>query len=670
MKQLLVASRPASWINTALPFLAAALAFRLTPSWALILGFLYFLGPYNLLLYGVNDLFDYESDRLNPRKGGLEGGLVAPSGAPLLIASITLTNLPLLGAIAYLGGPPVGIALGVTVVAALAYSVPPARTKVIPVLDSVTSASHFVLPAVCGLLVAGLSLDAFPWRLLAAFALWAMASQALGAIQDVGYDRQAGIGSIATAIGERGAALFATTAYSLAIVILGVGGGLELVAAAALLPYVLLAGSCLGEDPAQQARRAWRGFMAMNLLAGFVITQLYLRAWGWDRISILELLAGAAALGVLASLGTLILNQLALRRAAAKPPFGPLPAVSVIVTADGPPGDVGRRCASLLRQAYPGRLELIVVTAAATAGCREEAASVLGPDGVLVVAGPTPEGWTDRCWAADRGAQRATGELLAFVGAPATLAPQAMAEAVSSLRTRQAAMVSLLPGQAMASTAQRALLPAVALIRHSWTPIFAQTWARGRWAGLSLAFEPCLLVTRSAYRISGGHQAIAGSEHPARALARAVASAAGPVLVLDGTQLVEVAGGTSTADVRQFWRRSHYHSVGNSLAVALAGAAAVICTQLLPLVLPVLAVLYRDGAALAASLVALVSLICLRLLGARWDRQPLSSICWHPVTWVLTLAFQLESVGDGLRGRVPVRGGSSRLREAAGATTS
>ncbi len=30
------------------------------------------------VMYGVNDIFDYESDIKNPRKGGLEGSLVAP----------------------------------------------------------------------------------------------------------------------------------------------------------------------------------------------------------------------------------------------------------------------------------------------------------------------------------------------------------------------------------------------------------------------------------------------------------------------------------------------------------------------------------------------------------------------------------------------------------------
>ena len=32
-------------------------------------------------MYGINDVFDYASDLRNPRKGGIEGGLVEPARA-------------------------------------------------------------------------------------------------------------------------------------------------------------------------------------------------------------------------------------------------------------------------------------------------------------------------------------------------------------------------------------------------------------------------------------------------------------------------------------------------------------------------------------------------------------------------------------------------------------
>ena len=72
-RQLLGSSRPVSWVNTAYPFAAAYLLSGGGITAELVIGTLFFLIPYNLLMYGINDVFDYESDLRNPRKGGIEG---------------------------------------------------------------------------------------------------------------------------------------------------------------------------------------------------------------------------------------------------------------------------------------------------------------------------------------------------------------------------------------------------------------------------------------------------------------------------------------------------------------------------------------------------------------------------------------------------------------------
>ena len=94
VRQLLGTSRPLSWINTAYPFAAAYLLAGGGVDAALMVGTLFFLIPYNLLMYGVNDVFDYESDLLNPRKGGVEGALVDRSQLRVLLWTSVL--LPVL----------------------------------------------------------------------------------------------------------------------------------------------------------------------------------------------------------------------------------------------------------------------------------------------------------------------------------------------------------------------------------------------------------------------------------------------------------------------------------------------------------------------------------------------------------------------------------------------
>ena len=277
LSELLRVSRPFSWINTVLPFLAVGLWVQHRITASLVLGALFFTLPYNLLLYGVNDLYDYESDWRNPRKGGvIEGGLLPPRDAGLLRLAISILTLPLLAVIAWLNLLS-GAALALTAAVALAYSLPPLRFKEIPGLDALVASLAFVLPAACGAIIAGATLAHFPWLYLAAFLVWGLASQALGAIQDVRYDRSAHIQSIAAVVGERNTALIATAAYLVAAGLVATAGGQALIAAAALLPYAGLSASCLVGDPSKWARRAWRGFLGLNLLSGFVITMVLLQ---------------------------------------------------------------------------------------------------------------------------------------------------------------------------------------------------------------------------------------------------------------------------------------------------------------------------------------------------------------------------------------------------------
>src|SRR5690606_14002774 len=216
MRQAFVASRPISWVNTAFPFGAALLLTTREIDAALIIGALYYLVPYSLAMYGINDVFDYASDRANPRKGGIEGALLHPRHHRRVLWLSAITNVPFLAALAALGGPPTWIALAVSTFALIAYSAPRLRFKERPVLDSLTSSTHFVSPAVVGLTLGGAEFTAPMLLLLGAFFAWGMAAHAFGAVQDIAPDRDAGIGSIATAIGARSTVRLALALWLLA----------------------------------------------------------------------------------------------------------------------------------------------------------------------------------------------------------------------------------------------------------------------------------------------------------------------------------------------------------------------------------------------------------------------------------------------------------------------
>jgi 4-hydroxybenzoate polyprenyltransferase len=275
-RQLLGSSRPISWVNTAYPFAAAFLMAGGGPTVELLLGTLFFLFPYNLLMYGINDVFDYESDLRNPRKGGVEGIVLGSRWHRLTLWSSTLLALPFVVYLLAVGSLASGLVLAVVLAAVVGYSAPGIRLKERPLLDSMTSATHFVGPAVFGLALAGATPTVPVVASMVAFFLWGMASQAFGAVQDVTADREAGIGSIATVLGARGTVRTAIALYAAAGLVMLLAGWPGALAGLLAVPYVLsiLPFRSLPDGRCEEANQGWRRFLWLNQVTGFLVTLL------------------------------------------------------------------------------------------------------------------------------------------------------------------------------------------------------------------------------------------------------------------------------------------------------------------------------------------------------------------------------------------------------------
>jgi 4-hydroxybenzoate polyprenyltransferase len=273
---LLLASRPISWINTAFPFAAAYWLSTGQLDARLVIGTLFFLVPYNLAMYGINDVFDYASDLANPRKGGMEGAVLDRRVHGLTVRTAIALSLPFVIALVLLGSPASWVVLAISLFAVAAYSVPGLRFKERPFLDSVTSSTHFVSPAVYGLALAGAPISASTLALLAAFFLWGMASHAFGAVQDVVPDRAGGIRSIATAMGARWTVRFAIALWTVAGLLMLLTDWPGPLAGLLALPYIATAlpFRSIGDDQSEHANRGWKRFLWINYTVGFLITML------------------------------------------------------------------------------------------------------------------------------------------------------------------------------------------------------------------------------------------------------------------------------------------------------------------------------------------------------------------------------------------------------------
>ncbi|MFJ2553423.1 prenyltransferase [Microbacterium sp. NPDC087591] len=279
--QIVLSSRPISWINTAFPFAAAYLLSTREIDATLVIGTLYFLIPYNLAMYGINDVFDYASDLANPRKGGIEGALLAPRIHRATLWAAAVTNVPFLIYLVIVGNPASWIWLAVSVFAVIAYSAPGLRFKERPFLDSITSSTHFVSPAIVGLALTGVPVTTGTVIVLVAFFLWGMAAHAFGAVQDVGPDREAGIGSIATVIGARATVRLSVALWTVAGASMLLTPWPAPLAAVLALPYIVnaLPWWNVTDEGSAATNRSWRRFIALNYIAGFLATMILILAW-------------------------------------------------------------------------------------------------------------------------------------------------------------------------------------------------------------------------------------------------------------------------------------------------------------------------------------------------------------------------------------------------------
>jgi 4-hydroxybenzoate polyprenyltransferase len=276
VRTLVVSSRPVSWINTAFPFAAAYLLTTREVDATLVIATLFFLVPYNLAMYGINDVFDYESDLRNPRKGGAHGAVLDRRLHAITLWAAALSCLPFLVYLVIVGSPLSWAVLAVSMFFVVFYSAPPLRLKEVPFADSATSSIHFFSPAVYGLVLAGAIWTPQLVAVIVAFALWGVASHAFGAVQDVVADREAGIASIATVRGARWTVWFALICYALAglVMLLSAWPGplaaaLTLLYLGAVWPYRRVT-----DETAERATAGWRRFLWLNQIAGFGVTLL------------------------------------------------------------------------------------------------------------------------------------------------------------------------------------------------------------------------------------------------------------------------------------------------------------------------------------------------------------------------------------------------------------
>lgn len=205
-------SRPRFWLYLFGPYLVGLAAGATSTSDflrldSLLFGF-YFLLPANLLVYGINDIFDFETDRLNPKKAQYEM-LVRPDTHRELALWMIVLNLPFLVGSYFLVSHALA-PLAIFLVLSVLYSAPPVRAKTLPIVDSLFNVLY-VFP---GIFAYQMLTGAFPpIAIVIAGGLWTAAMHAYSAIPDIDADRAASIETVATKLGKTTTLAFCFLAF-------------------------------------------------------------------------------------------------------------------------------------------------------------------------------------------------------------------------------------------------------------------------------------------------------------------------------------------------------------------------------------------------------------------------------------------------------------------------
>jgi len=210
-RRALTISRPIFWLAPLAAYAAGLAIAGVQRGWFEVWEMALATFPLSFCVYAVNDYYDMEHDRVDPRKGGIWGARMTIEDVPWAKALVALF-IVLAIATGIISGNPVHLALiGLGVLLPYFYSAPPVRLKSRPILDSLSNTGYAFIPFAAAASLGGSLIFLRPEILLGL--LMVAAFHAISTVMDHERDRKAGDTTFSTALGPRAASAFATAIF-------------------------------------------------------------------------------------------------------------------------------------------------------------------------------------------------------------------------------------------------------------------------------------------------------------------------------------------------------------------------------------------------------------------------------------------------------------------------
>jgi hypothetical protein len=533
--------------------------------------------------------------------------------------------------------------LVLTVIFCFTYSAKPFRFKEIPFVDSINSSLHFVAPFVFGLLYG--QAPALPWPVIIAFALWGMASQAFGSIQDIIPDRKAGIRSIATQFGVKFTNTYTLLCYSLSCLIIAIWYFPWGVAAAVVLgAYILNVSFFLkfrSDAKSNEFRRGWRNFLWLNLICGFWLAQLLL--FGFDPFGLgpqtATVLAGFLVAFAFVQFALILHNYVSFKRPKTKR-LGELPHISVMMQATGETENLSSSLLALVGQNYPH----FDVYIADTSNEEQTKTIVEGYQDKRLHYIETPSlkpGWHHDAWTAQNLLSHTDAELVVMLNGDTILLPNTFSVIASLFDSSALELVSLLPADQNKSFWQQLVVSQEHYFLFGLYPAALMT---KYFPQLVTAYSPLIAFSRSAIKKLKGFESVRKSPLEALDIANVAHKRGLKTAFYTASDLAVSQNRSSLGAILKQTSQRLYPSLRFNMPLTLTLTSGGVFVLIVPVVL--LIILILAGAYEGTVLLAIACLLLLinRFVVMLKSKQSIIGCLLYPIGSAVVLTSLIRSM--------------------------
>ncbi len=277
LKRLLIISRPVLWVNTIGTTVMGMWLAGFIWDWQVLPILIWVTFPFNLLIYGINDIFDQETDNINARKGGYEGAHISPKEVKPIWIAVIATNVPFLVYFAFT--LPLAAVLWMLAYSLFFtfYSAPPLRFKARKYLDAFSNTDYAFPLAFVPL---ALGVEPVWWAVIGLMA-WSIAKHAYDAIQDIPQDSDTGIITTAVHLGAKKTAIWSGIWWSVSTICFAIVN-IPVAIANAVLAFLLVWGVYKNPTP-EKAHDLYKYSIAFPYVAGTVagVQLVFAISMGW-----------------------------------------------------------------------------------------------------------------------------------------------------------------------------------------------------------------------------------------------------------------------------------------------------------------------------------------------------------------------------------------------------